>query len=86
MRSKKYLLNLTAIGETMQRQEIGFKDPFNDEIGLGRTRSEISDEILPGLHKEPLITIEEEDVLEELGLGRDLLPRDCVEQDINDNT
>ncbi|HEY4831830.1 MAG TPA: hypothetical protein VIH61_04645 [Waddliaceae bacterium] len=69
----------------MQKKEIKFKDSFNDEIGLGRNRSEISDDIVPGSRKEPPIIIEEEAVLEELGLGKNPPLRDIIEQDIKDD-
>jgi hypothetical protein len=69
----------------MQKQEIRFNDSFNDELGLGRNRSEITDDIVPGLPKVPPITIEEEGVMEELGLGKNSPSRDIVEQDNQDD-
>lgn len=64
----------------MKKQDIEFNDLIQDEFGLGRSRSEMTDDIIPGSHKEPPITIEEESVLDELGLGRDPAFRDIVEQ------
>ena len=53
------------------------KDQFNDEIGLGRKRSEITG-------GEPsygdTLTVEEEAILDELGLGRDVLSSNIVEE------
>ena len=64
----------------MKNQEVRFKDQINDEVGLGRSRSEMTDDSIPGAPKEPPITIEGEAILYELGLGRNPPPRNIVEQ------
>ena len=68
----------------MKKEKIRCQTILNDEIGLGRNRSEITDE--PILNKESPITVEEEIVLEELGLGKNPPLGDLVEQDISNDT
>ena len=68
----------------MKKEEIRFQESFNDEIGLGSKRSEMTDDIVPGSPKVPPITVEEEAILEELGLGKNPTLRNIVE-DIKDD-
>ena len=59
------------------------EDQINDEMGLGRNRTEMNP--TPNGIEQKVPTIEEESILEELGLGRIFHSSDLVEQNDNDH-
>lgn len=69
----------------MKKQEIRCTVLVNDEVGLGRNRSEITDTTLPGPNKEASLSIEEEVILEELGLGKNFSFVKNMEYDLSKN-
>ncbi len=67
-------------------QEINLsKYQINDEIGLGRNRTEMSPTPTGIIQQTQAPTIEEEAIFEELGLGKISHPNGLIEQNDNDD-
>lgn len=63
----------------LNKSEIQFEGLINDEIGLGRKRSEINHIDFLQNHL-PLPSIEEESIFEELGLGKQPIPQENTQK------
>lgn len=67
-------------------KEIRFaEDQINDEIGLGRNRTEMNPDPTGIIPQTQVPTVEEEAIFEELGLGKISHPNDFFEQNDSDD-